>query len=535
MNKLFLSASSAHRFMIVITAVLLVMTLGGCMMVGPDYVRPEADVNPSWLVSPPTISDEPPEIREWWTSFNDPVLIALVNKAYEQNLTLRAAGLRVIQARAARGIAVGEFFPQEQEIGADYGKYKTSKNNRNNPPFNRFKMGSVSFDAAWELDLWGKFRRNINAADAALLASIAAYDDVLVSLVAEVGLVYVEIRTLERRIGLAKENVRIQQKSLELAESRFRNGAVTKLDVTEARSTLASTQSTVPDLESSLRTAKLSLCVLLGQTVSELEEELAGGSGIPLAPSEVAIGVPADLLRRRPDVRLAERAAAFQSEQIGIATADLFPSIAVGGRIGYNASDADGLSLSNNLFETDSFIWSIGPSLTWPVLNYGRIMNNKRVQDAAFQEAAVNYQNTVLQAAAEVESALYGFLKAREILAYLTESSENSRRSLDLSSVQYLEGKTDFLRVDLAAETLSQQLDKQATAEGLVATTLISAYKALGGGWDLRRGREFVPQGTVEEMTKRTDWGDILAPDYTNGTDLGFPRPDGNNETQRAP
>jgi outer membrane protein TolC len=299
---------------------------------------------------------------------------------------------------------------------------------------------------------------------------------------------------------------------------------------------LANTQSTVPDFESSLRTAKLSLCVLLGQSVSELEEELSGGSGIPLAPSEVTIGVPADLLRRRPDVRSAEYAAAFQSEQIGIAAADLFPSVSVGGSLGYEASDAGNLSLgTNNLFEPDAFIWSIGPSLTWPILNYGRIINNKRVQDAAFQEAAVNYQNTVLQAAAEVESALYGFLKAREKLVYLAESSVNSRRSLELSRIQYLEGQTDFLRVDIAAEALSRQQDSQAAAEGLVATTLISAYKALGGGWDLRRGREFVPQETVDEMTERTNWGDLLDPDYTKRTDLGFPRPDGNNETQRAP
>ena len=535
MNKLFLSASSVHRFMIVITAALLVTTLGGCMMVGPDYQRPTAEVNDSWLESSPAISDEPAEIREWWTSFNDPVMTSLVNKAYEQNLTLRAAGLRVLQARAARGIAAGEFFPQEQEITADYSKNKISKNDRNNPPFYRFKTTGVSFDAAWELDFWGKFRRNINAADAALLASIADYDDVLVSLVAEVGLVYVEIRTLERRIELAKENVRTQQHSLKLAESRFRNGAVTKLDVTEARSTLANTQSNVPDFESSLRTAKLSLSVLLGQSVSKLEEELAGGSGIPLAPAELAIGVPADLLRRRPDVRSAERAAAFQSEQIGIATADLFPSIAFGTRVGYEASDADGLSLGNNLFETNSFIWSIGPSLTWPILNYGRIMNNKRVQDAAFQEAAVNYQHAVLQAAAEVESALYGFLKARETLAYLTESSENSRSSLELSRIQYLEGQTDFLRVDIAAAGLNRQQDRQVLAEGLVATTLISAYKALGGGWDLRRGREFVPQETVDEVTERTNWGDILDPDYSKGMDLGFPRPDENNEAQFAP
>ncbi len=535
-KRLTAKATPAHLVLVVITAAVLVMALGGCMMVGPDYTRPTAEVNDSWLEASPTISDEPAEVREWWTSFNDPVMTALVNKAYEQNLTLRAAGLRVIQARAARGISVGEFFPQEQEISADYSKNKISKNDLNNPPFPRFKKAELSFDAVWELDLWGKFRRNINAADAALLGSIADYDDVLVSLVAEVGLVYVEIRTLERRIDLAKENVRIQQKSFELAVARFRNGAVSKLDVTEAGSTLANTKSTVPDFESSLRTAKLSLGVLLGQSVSDLEKELAGGTGIPSAPSEVTIGVPADLLRRRPDVRSAERAAAFQSEQIGIAAADLFPSVSVGGSLGYEASDAGNLSLgTNNLFETDSLIWSIGPSLTWPILNYGRIMNNKRVQDAAFQEAAVNYQNTVLQAAAEVESALYGFLKAREQLVYLTESSENSRRSFELSRIQYLEGQTDFLRVDIAAEALSQQQDKQATAEGLVATTLISAYKALGGGWELRRGHEFVPQETVDEMKERTNWGDILDPDYTNGTDLGFPRPDENNETQRAP
>jgi NodT family efflux transporter outer membrane factor (OMF) lipoprotein len=529
-------APPARRAPVFIVAAILVMGLAGCTMVGPDYQRPAADLNDAWLESSLTISDEPAEVREWWTSFNDPVMIALVNKAYDQNLTLRAAGLRVIQARATRGISVGEFFPQEQEISADYSKNQISKNDLNNPPSDNYQTAGLSFDATWELDFWGKFRRNIHAADAALLASIADYDDVLVTLVAEVGLTYVQIRTFERRIELAKANVELQRQSLEITESRFRNGAVTKLDVTEARSTLANTKAAVPDLESSLRTAKLSLCVLLGQPVSELEEELAGGSGIPLAPSRVTIGVPADLLRRRPDVRSAELAAESRSEQIGIAVADLFPAVSVGGSFGYEASDAGDLSLgTSNLFDTNAFIWSIGPSLTWPILNYGRIRNNIRVQDAAFQEAAVNYQNTVLQAAAEVESALYGFLKAREQLAYLTESAESVRQSLDLARIQYLEGQTDFLRVDIAAEALSQQQDSQATIEGLVASKLIGAYKALGGGWELRRGHEFVPQETVEEMTERTNWGDILAPDYTNGTDLGFPRPNGNNETLRAP
>ena len=226
---------------------------------GPDYVRPEADVNSSWLESTPALQDEPAEIREWWTVFDDPVLTRLVHEAYEENLSLRAAGLRVIQARAARGIAVGEFFPQEQAIQADYSRVQISENDRNNPPFYDFETAGLSFDATWELDFWGKFRRNINSADAALLASIANYDDVLVTLVAEVGLTYVQIRTFERRIELAKLNVALQRQSLELTESRYRNGKVSQLDVSEARATLTNTQASVPALESSLRDAKLAL------------------------------------------------------------------------------------------------------------------------------------------------------------------------------------------------------------------------------------------------------------------------------------
>ena len=527
------NTSSAHRLLVAITVAGL--GLVGCT-VGPDYVRPAAGVNPSWLESSPALQDEPAEIREWWTAFDDPVLTRLVHEAYEQNLSLRAAGLRVIQARAARGIAVGDFFPQEQEISADYSKNQDSKNDANGVPFQSYKTAGVSFDATWELDFWGKFRRNIDAADAALLASIADYDDVLVTLVAEVGLTYVQIRTFERRIELARENVGLQRQSLEITESRYRNGKVSQLDVTEARATLLNTQASVPDLESSLRDAKLSLGVLLGRTPSELEQALAGGSGIPAIPAQVVIGVPADLLRRRPDVRAAERAAAFQSEQVGIATADLFPSVSVGGSLGYEASDANNQSLGNNLFDSNSKVWSIGPTLSWPILNYGRIRNNIRVQDAAFQEAAVNYQNTVLQAAAEVESSLYGFLKAQEQLAYLTESTENVQQSFKLSTIQYTEGETNFLRVDIAAANLARQQDSQATVEGLVASNLIGAYKALGGGWELRLGHEFVPEAMVEEMRGRTNWGNLLdASDYAATTDLGFERPADTDDTYLAP
>ena len=520
-------ASSANRVLVAIA----VASLTACT-VGPDYVRPQAEVNPSWLESPPALAQEPAEIREWWTVFEDPVLNRLVHQAYEQNLSLRAAGLRVIQARAVRGIAVGEFFPQEQGINASYSSIRI---NSNDPPFDSFQTAGLGFDAAWELDFWGKFRRNIHAEDAALLASIADYDDVLVTLVAEVGLTYVQIRTFERRIELAKANVALQQQSLGLTQSRYQNGKVSRLDVTEASATLTNTQSAVPDLESSLRDSKLSLCVLLGRTPSELEVELAGGSGIPKTSAEVFTGVPADLLRRRPDVRSAERAAAFQSEQIGIATADLFPSISIAGTAGFTASNADDQSLGN-LFNSSSFIGSLGPTLSWPILNYGRIRNNIRVQDAAYQEAAVNYQNTVLQAAAEVESALYSVARAREQLGYLTESTQSVQQSFELSTIQYTEGETDFLRVDIAAVKLAESQDSQASVEGLVASNLISAYKALGGGWELRSGHEFVPQETIEEMRGRTHWGNLLAPpDYSTKTDLGFERPGDEDGTYLAP
>jgi outer membrane protein TolC len=268
------------------------------------------------------------------------------------------------------------------------------------------------------------------------------------------------------------------------------------------------------------------LCVLLGRSPDALEVELADSSGIPVAPPEVVIGVPADLLRRRPDVRSAERVAAFRSEQVGIATADLFPSISIAGSIGYEASNADDLSLDNNLFDNDSRIWSIGPTLNWPILNYGQIRNNIRAQDAAFQEAAVNYQNTVLQAAAEVESSLYNYLKSQQQLAYLSESTRNVQQSFELSTMQYTEGETDFLRVDIAAVNLTRQQDSQAATQGLVASNLIAAYKALGGGWELRLGNEFIPEPMVRQMRGRTNWGNILeGADYDSATDLGFERP----------
>lgn len=505
-------------------------------MVGPDYEQPTAPLNPDWLEQETlTFPRDRAAVTDWWTVFNDPVLDRLVEIAYQQNLDLEAAGLRVVQARASRGIAVGDFFPQEQAINGNLDNNSISRNETSAGDDRYFATAGLSLDVAWELDFWGKFRRGIETEDAVLLASIAEYDDVLVSLLAEVALTYVDIRTTEVRLELARANVTSQESSLEIADVRFRNGATTELDVTEARSTLANTQSTIPSLEADLRSAKLAMCVLLGRPPELLESELAGSTGIPIAPPEIAVGAPAELLRRRPDVRLAERLAAAQSAQIGVATADLLPSISITGSTGLATSTADppraiGADLID-VVNAQSFSGFIGLVVDWPILNYGRITNNIRVQDAAYQEAVADYRATVLDAAAEVEDALYSFLRTREQYDFLAESAEAAARSLELATTQYTEGSVNFVRVNDANTLLTDQQDAAAQSLGTIAEQLILAYKALGGGWESRVGNEFIPAETAEEMRARTDYGGILDPDNTEGGVRLFAPPSAIDET----
>ncbi|MEM6332655.1 MAG: efflux transporter outer membrane subunit [Planctomycetota bacterium] len=519
----------------VLAATSLCLSLQGCM-VGPDYQRPTAALNPDWLEQETlTFPRDRAAVTDWWTVFNDPVLDRLVEIAYRQNLDLEAAGLRVVQARASRGIAVGDFFPQEQAINGNLDNNSISRNETSAGDDRYFATAGLSLDVAWELDFWGKFRRGIETEDAVLLASIAEYDDVLVSLLAEVALTYVDIRTTEVRLELARANVTSQESSLEIADVRFRNGATTELDVTEARSTLANTQSTIPSLEADLRSAKLAMCVLLGRPPELLESELAGSTGIPIAPPEIAVGAPAELLRRRPDVRLAERLAAAQSAQIGVATADLLPSISITGSTGLDTSTADppraiGADLID-VVNAQSFSGFIGLVVDWPILNYGRITNNIRVQDAAYQEAVADYRATVLDAAAEVEDALYSFLRTREQYDFLAESAEAAARSLELATTQYTEGSVNFVRVNDANTLLTEQQDDAAQSLGAIAEQLILAYKALGGGWESRVGNEFIPAETAKQMRARTDYGGILDPDDAEGGARLFVPPSAIDET----
>jgi NodT family efflux transporter outer membrane factor (OMF) lipoprotein len=496
----------------------LALLVSGCM-VGPDFVRPDAQVEEAWLQQHnQIIKSEPEDLSEWWSVFNDPVLDDLIEIASRQNLDLQNAGLRIIEARAQLGIAVGSQYPQTQQIGGEATANQLSENAPNGAGADKFFYNyQLGFDAAWELDFWGRFRRGVESANASLYATLADYDDILVSLIAEVARTYFEIRTIEQRLVFARQNVSLQEESRDIAAARFQFGAESELDVTQAKALLKQTQAIIPPLEASLRQAKNALAILLGILPTEVQDILGPPKPIPTVPIEVAVGIPAELLRRRPDIRLAEFQAAFQSAQIGIAKADLYPSFSLVGSIGLQSSDKGGVRSNranfSDLFTSGGITYFIGPSFQWPIFNYGRLKNNVRVQDARFQQLVVNYQNTVLRAFQDVEDATVGFLRTQEQAGFLSDSVQQYRRSAELSLIQYSEGLTTYQRVIDSQRNLTQQEDAFASATGSVGTNLIALYKALGGGWELRLGKDFIPEQTKEEMRQRTDWGNLLPPE----------------------
>jgi outer membrane protein TolC len=492
--------------------------------VGPNFRPPPAPVVSSWLESNnPNILSQPPRSAAWWQTFRDPVLDTLVSTAYRQNLTLRVACLRILEARAQRNIVVGELFPQSQQVFGSYMRKALSSNVTNPAPPPRFVSEWQSGAAlAWELDFWGRFRRAIEAADADVGASVADYDDALVLLLAEVAQQYIDLRTTEQRLQYAAKNVVIQAGSAYFADLRYDNnrGKGTRLDVTQAHSNLSQTLAFIPPLETARQQAANQLCILLGTTPGRLDPLLVNPSVdawlkklqavlaqpdlsnleamrrrmadiqelrkkpvekvIPTAPAEVAIGIPADLLRRRPDIRRAEWQVAAQSARIGVAVSDLYPHFAISGTIFLDAARFQ------DLFKSGSMAGNVGPSFQWDVLNYGRFINNIRVQDIRFQEQVVLYQNTVLQANVEAENAIAGFLNAQRQVRVLAEGTNWAEQSLDLAQEQYDAGKTDFNRVFNIQQLLTQQEDQSAVAQGAVAQNLVLIYRAIGGGWQIR-------------------------------------------------
>lgn len=491
--------------------------------VGPNYAPAPAPLANNWIDSkdlfnaddrrPPHDSDH---LIDWWRQFNDPALNDLIDTAAQQNLTLREAGFRILQARALRGIAASTLFPQSQFAQGSYNRIATSNETARDVSFDRlrfFDQWNLGFSLAWEVDFWGRFRRAIESADANLDASIDDYNDVMVTLLSDVAANYVQLRTLQKRIEYAHLNVEIQRRTRDKARDRLnidKNGA---LALNQAESLLKQTDASISELEISARLTNNRLCILLGIPPEDLQRKLNPSEPlhvllgipagllvhVPSVPDDVTAGIPADLLRRRPDVRRAERQAAAQSALIGVAVSEFYPHIFLSGNLTYSADTF------KKMFQPSALAGNVGPSIQWNILQYGRLVNNVRFQDAKFNELITAYQNRVLNAQQEVENGIVIYLKSRQRYQLQNESVEAAKKAERIASTVWAVSGVDFTTVSLIQQNLVQQQDTLAQTQGEQALGLIQLYKALGGGWEPDGAAAHGAPGAAHLHRRRTD------------------------------
>ena len=467
--------ASVH-FWVWVLGVVTIFTIHGCA-VGPDYVRPETPTRQAWhtelkggLTAEPM---DPETLASWWKTLNDPTLSTLIHRTVSSNLDLKSARARVREARARRGVAQADLFPT---LGTG-GSATWSRSSEETGNGKTRDLYAVGFDAGWELDLFGGTRRSVEAAEADLQASQENLRDVLVSLLGEVALNYVEVRTYQIRLVVAEANLAAQEEIYQLTQVRYQAGLSDELAIQQARYSLEETRSQIPNLRTGLEEARNRLAVLVGEQPGAVHADLAEPQPIPVPPLKVAVGVPADVLRRRPDVRQAERELAAQTARVGVATADLYPKFALNGSIGLEA-----FSLGK-LFSAHSDTFSGGPRITWPIFDAGAIQQNIEVQSALQEQALAQYEAAVLHTLEEVENALVAYAEEQSRRNTLREGAEAAQQAVELSTYKYQAGVIDFGDVLDAQRSLLSFQDRLAQSEGTVSSNLITLYKALGGGW----------------------------------------------------
>lgn len=498
-------------------AISLLLAAGGCTIVGPDYERPDVPLAPAWYEAERAgfTSTGESQVR-WWQLLNDPVLNELIELAFRENNSLKIAGLRVLEARAQLGLAIGNQYPQTQVAVGDISAVRGSENAANTAAGDlQFTNYTAGISASWEPDFWGRFDRGIEAADAGFLASVASYDQVLILLAAQVADIYTVIRTTEEQIRITRDNVELQERSYEITDVQYRNGATSELDVLQARTLLLSTRTALPGLEAALAQAKHALSTLLNRAPGDLQELLSGTDTIPELSMDLPVGIPADILRQRPDVRSAEYQAMAQNALVGLAEASLYPSFTIGGFVGLSAAGGTNTTRSGQdgigeLFSGDSLTYSAGPAFVWPFLNYERIRNNVRVQDARLQQALVRYRDTVLSAAREVEDAIVSLHSIQQQDALLEQTVAAAIRSNELALLRYQEGFADYQRVLNAQQSLFSQQGRYVANHGAVIRSMISLYLSLGGGWQVRQETSLVDAETRGAMQQRTNWQGLI-------------------------
>jgi NodT family efflux transporter outer membrane factor (OMF) lipoprotein len=494
----------------------LVLALAACSAVGPDYREPDVDWLADWQPALYGQARQEPgagNLGRWWQRFGDPVLNDLVDKARRENPSLRIAGLRILESRALLGIARGLSYPQLQQVNAS-GTYVSQRRDGGGND-SEFHRGDAAFDLGWELDFWGRFRRGIESADAAYFASVTNYHDAQVLLAAQVASLYYGYKTTLQRIEIARNNVALQQRSLQITERLFRGGQDSELDLQQARTQYLATRATLPALALALTQQCNALAALLGRPPGALPELQAVDGSLPALDPVSLDSLPAGLLLRRPDVRSAAWRAAAQSAKVGVAKADLYPAISLGGSFGWTDNSLDGTS--------DVAIFAAGPALRWDLFNYGRIENNVRVQDARLQQALEGFQASVLDAAREIDNAASRIAHTGASQVILDDSLAAARRSLAIATRRYQEGYSDFQRVlDAQAATFAQS-DRAIVNRGDHVAAIIDFYRALGGGWEAATIETVIPERTRETMRQRSDWGDLLDAELAQPTESGSP------------
>jgi NodT family efflux transporter outer membrane factor (OMF) lipoprotein len=467
----------------------MALFLVGCS-VGPDYKEPALAVPAAWTEAQQKgVDTRPAELTRWWTAFEDPMLNSLVDRAVRSNLDLRVAEARIREARASRAVVASGAWPTVDTSGS-YTRSRSSENALNIPSQGGATGGgsgiklernlfNAGFDANWEIDVFGGVRRSVEAADAIIDATEYSRRDILVSLLGDVARNYIDLRGAQRRLAVARANLQTQQDSLDLTRVRFDAGLASDLDVARAEAQLNSTASQVPTLESLMKQAAYSLDLLLGLSPGALWKELESEVAIPNLPAEVLVGLPSDLLRRRPDIRIAERQLAAVTAQIGSAVADLFPRFSLTGAAGLQSISA------SDWLTAGSRYWSIGPTIRWPIFDAGRIRANIEIRNAQQEQAVNQYEQTVLAALGDVEKSLVNYAQEQVRYRTLTDAVAANRRAVQMAQELYVRGLNDYLNVLDTQRALYLTETEMAQSEATMASNLVALYKALGGGWQV--------------------------------------------------
>jgi len=514
-------------------SVITVLMLSGCAKLGPDFMGMGNPPIPEKWKHAGKRNDK--AVAQWWKTFNDPTLNTLVQKTYAQNLDIKSAGLRIAQARSVLGISEGLAFPQAQSISGSASSSRTGVSD--------VATAGLNFDIGWELDVWGKYARGIESSEANLYATIASYNDIMVSVISEVARNYINYRTSEERLAYAKRNVLIQERVTKMTEVQFNSGNVSELDMQQARTQLYNTRSAIPGMELAKIQARNAMALLLAtddrsvnkilavgtqkhkdntakyidpekegvMQIKESSSDLLNIAMIPQARLNPYNKIDADLITRRPDIKVAEYRVRSNNALIGASIAELYPSFSLFGNIGFNSNNASGswVSGSNALGVT------VGPSFSWNIFSYGRIKNNIRLQDAIFEESLVNYNKAVLSAVSEVSDALHGYILTKQQQEENRKAVDATVRAFNISVVQYNDGLVNYQRLLDTVEKLTATQDRYAVIQGNLSIQAILLYKALGGGWQISKGKSYLSAETAAKMKKRIDWDRYLDPDMT--------------------